>query len=201
MKRVELYTDGACSGNPGPGGYAAILLFEGSEKVISGGEADTTNNRMELMAVIEGLNALKEPCEVELYTDSSYVQQAISLGWIRDWERRGWKRKTGPLLNSELWQTLGALLKKHRVTAHWVEGHAGVELNERADKIAVSERDRLAGRGKNPETKREKKEEPAAVYTEELEREIDELKEKLKRLEEERERLRFKGETEDEEKL
>ena len=91
MKKVELYTDGACSGNPGPGGFAAILLFEGKEKTVSGGEQDTTNNRMELMAVIEGLSSLNEPCEVELYTDSKYVQQAITLGWIEDWEKRGWK--------------------------------------------------------------------------------------------------------------
>lgn len=155
MKKVELYTDGACSGNPGPGGFAAILLFDGKEKTVSGGEQDTTNNRMELMAVIEGLSSLNEPCEVELYTDSKYVQQAITLGWIEDWEKRGWKRKTGPLLNPELWQRLNELLKKHRVTARWVEGHAGVELNERADKIAVLERDKAAGKQAVPEPKKE----------------------------------------------
>lgn len=198
MKKVELYTDGACSGNPGPGGFAAILFFEGNEKVISGGEKETTNNRMELMAVIEGLSSLNEPCEVELYTDSKYVQQAITLGWIEDWEKRGWKRKTGPLLNLELWQRLNELLKKHRVTARWVEGHAGVELNERADKIAVLERDKAAGKQAVPEPK---KEEEQLTRTEELEREIEELKERLKLLEDERERLLFKEETKFEERL
>ncbi|MGI6462353.1 MAG: ribonuclease HI [Candidatus Scatomorpha sp.] len=198
MKKVELYTDGACSGNPGPGGFAAILFFEGNEKVISGGEKETTNNRMELMAVIEGLSSLNEPCEVELYTDSKYVQQAITLGWIEDWEKRGWKRKTGPLLNPGLWQRLNELLKKHRVTARWVEGHAGVELNERADKIAVLERDKAAGKQAVPEPK---KEEEQLTRTEELEREIEELKERLKLLEDERERLLFKEETKFEERL
>lgn len=198
MKKVELYTDGACSGNPGPGGFAAILFFEGNEKVISGGEKETTNNRMELMAVIEGLSSLNEPCEVELYTDSKYVQQAITLGWMEDWEKRGWKRKTGPLLNLELWQRLNELLKKHRVTARWVEGHAGVELNERADKIAVLERDKAAGKQAVPEPK---KEEEQLTRTEELEREIEELKERLKLLEDERERLLFKEETKFEERL
>lgn len=198
MKKVELYTDGACSGNPGPGGFAAILLFEGKEKTVSGGEQDTTNNRMELMAVIEGLSSLNEPCEVELYTDSKYVQQAITLGWIEDWEKRDWKRKTGPLLNPELWQRLNELLKKHRVTARWVEGHAGVELNERADKIAVLERDKAAGKQAVPEPK---KEEEQVTRTEELEREIEELKERLKLLEDERERLLFKEETKFEERL
>lgn len=198
MKKVELYTDGACSGNPGPGGFAAILFFEGNEKVISGGEKETTNNRMELMAVIEGLSSLNEPCEVELYTDSKYVQQAITLGWMEDWEKRGWKRKTGPLLNPGLWQRLNELLKKHRVTARWVEGHAGVELNERADKIAVLERDKAAGKQAVPEPK---KEEEQLTRTEELEREIEELKERLKLLEDERERLLFKEETKFEERL
>jgi ribonuclease HI len=198
LKKVELYTDGACSGNPGPGGFAAILFFEGNEKVISGGEKETTNNRMELMAVIEGLSSLNEPCEVELYTDSKYVQQAITLGWIEDWEKRGWKRKTGPLLNPGLWQRLNELLKKHRVTARWVEGHAGVELNERADKIAVLERDKAAGKQAVPEPK---KEEEQLTRTEELEREIEELKERLKLLEDERERLLFKEETKFEERL
>lgn len=198
MKKVELYTDGACSGNPGPGGFAAILLFEGKEKIVSGGELDTTNNRMELIAVIEGLSSLNEPCEVELYTDSKYVQQAITLGWIEDWEKRGWKRKTGPLLNPRLWQRLNELLKKHRVTASWVEGHAGVELNERADKIAVLERDKAAGKQAVPEPK---KEEGQVTRTEELEKEIEELKERLKLLEDERERLLFKEETKFEERV
>ncbi len=194
MKKVELYTDGACSGNPGPGGYAAILFFEGNEKVISGGEKETTNNRMELMAVIEGLNTLKEPCEVELFTDSKYVQQAITLGWLEDWEKRGWKRKTGPLLNPELWQALSELLKTHKVTAHWVEGHAGVEYNERADKIAVLERDKAAGKETVPKSEKKEKEEPAE-RTEALDREIEELRAKLKELEEERERLKLKEES------
>jgi ribonuclease HI len=198
LKKVELYTDGACSGNPGPGGFAAILLFEGKEKIVSGGELDTTNNRMELIAVIEGLSSLNEPCEVELYTDSKYVQQAITLGWIEDWEKRGWKRKTGPLLNPRLWQRLNELLKKHRVTASWVEGHAGVELNERADKIAVLERDKAAGKQAVPEPK---KEEGQVTRTEELEKEIEELKERLKLLEDERERLLFKEETKFEERV
>lgn len=192
MKKLTLYTDGACSGNPGPGGFAAILSFEGKEKVISGGEGATTNNRMELLAVIEGLKSLKEPCEVELYTDSRYVQQAIALGWISDWERRGWKRKTGPLQNSELWRELNGLLKKHRLTAKWVEGHAGHPENERADKIAVAERDKAAGKPKRPEGKKET-EEPYE-RAKELEGEISGLRERLRLLEEERERLLLDGE-------
>ncbi|MBQ5515006.1 MAG: ribonuclease HI [Oscillospiraceae bacterium] len=143
MKTVTLYTDGACSGNPGPGGWAAILCYGKAVKELSGGEAETTNNRMELTAVIESLNALKRPCEVELYTDSQYVANAINLGWLENWKKRGWKRKDGKLLNPELWQKLDSLLETHKVTFHWVKGHADNEYNNRCDALAVKERDKF----------------------------------------------------------
>ena len=190
MKKLELYTDGACSGNPGPGGYAAILLFEGNEKIISGGEKESTNNRMELMAVIEGLKALNEPCEIELFTDSRYVQQAIALGWIDDWEKRGWKRKSGSLQNPELWRELSALLKKHRLTAHWVEGHAGNEHNERADRIAVSERDKASGKAAKESAPEARAETDPRKEAAAIDFEIKELKARLEELEAERERLK-----------
>lgn len=141
MKQVTIYTDGACSGNPGPGGWGAILLCGGAEKELSGGEADTTNNRMELSAVLAALSALKEPCEVVLYTDSQYIEKALNAGWLRAWKARGWRRKDGPLKNADLWQALDALLARHRVTFRWVKGHAGDDYNNRCDALAVRQRD------------------------------------------------------------
>ncbi len=144
MKKVCIYTDGACSGNPGPGGWAAILSCLGREKELSGGERETTNNRMELRAVIEALSALKEPCEVELWTDSQYIARAINEGWLAGWKRRGWRRKEGELKNPELWQRLDALLGEHKVTVNWLRGHDGQEQNERCDALAVAERDKFS---------------------------------------------------------
>ncbi len=141
MKTVILYTDGACSGNPGPGGWAAILRYGESVRELSGGEPETTNNRMELLGVISGLEALKERCVVELWSDSQYVVNALNNGWLRDWKRRGWKRRDGELKNPELWQRLDALLAKHSVNAHWVKGHADDEYNNRCDALAVAQRD------------------------------------------------------------
>ncbi|KAB2667035.1 ribonuclease HI [Brucella tritici] len=136
MKRIEAFTDGACSGNPGPGGWGAILRWNGNVKELKGGEADTTNNRMELMAAISALSALKEPCEVDLYTDSVYVRDGIS-GWIEGWKRNGWKTADKkPVKNAELWQALDEARKPHRVNWHWVKGHAGHPENERADELA-----------------------------------------------------------------
>ena len=137
MKTVTLYTDGACSGNPGPGGWGAILEFNGTEKELSGGESRTTNNRMELTAVIEGLKALKEPCIVELYSDSKYVIDALEKGWAVGWQKRGWKKadKT-PALNPDLWETLLKLCQLHQVRTHWVKGHADNEKNNRCDELA-----------------------------------------------------------------
>lgn len=144
MKKVCIYTDGACSGNPGPGGWAAILSCMGREKELSGGERETTNNRMELRAVIEALSALKEPCEVELWTDSQYIARAINESWLAGWKRRGWRRKEGELKNPELWQRLDALLGEHKVTVNWLRGHDGQEQNERCDALAVAERDKFS---------------------------------------------------------
>ena len=144
MKTVILYTDGACSGNPGPGGWAAILRYGRTVKELSGGERETTNNRMELLAVISGLEALKERCAVELWSDSQYVVNALNNGWLRDWKRRGWKRRDGELKNPELWQRLDELLQKHTVSAHWVRGHADDEYNNRCDALAVARRDEQA---------------------------------------------------------
>ena len=138
MKTVTLYTDGACSGNPGPGGWAAILLFGGHEKELSGGEPRTTNNRMELTAAIRGLEALKEPCVVELYSDSKYVIDALEKGWARSWEARGWvKGDKKPALNPDLWERLLELCRRHIVKLHWVKGHAGDRYNDRCDELAV----------------------------------------------------------------
>ena len=140
MKKVELYTDGACRGNPGRGGWGAILVYAGREKELSGGEPMTTNNRMELLAVISALEALKEPCSVEVVSDSKYVVDAIDKGWLWDWEKRGWKKADKkPVLNVELWQRLLPLLAKHRVCFTWIQGHAGHPYNERCDAIAVQE--------------------------------------------------------------
>lgn len=133
---VEVWTDGACSGNPGPGGWGAILSYNGVEKELSGGEAQTTNNRMELMAAISALEALKRPVTVALHTDSQYLRQGIT-GWIHGWKKNGWKtadRK--PVKNAELWQRLEAALGRHKIEWKWVKGHAGDEMNERADALA-----------------------------------------------------------------
>lgn len=140
MKTVTLYTDGACSGNPGPGGWGAILEFNGAEKELSGGEKSTTNNRMELTAVIEGLKALKEPCRVELYSDSKYVIDALEKGWARGWKKRGWvKSDRKPALNPDLWEELLTLTEKHEMGYHWVKGHADNPKNNRCDQLAVAE--------------------------------------------------------------
>ena len=144
MKSVILYTDGACSGNPGPGGWAAILCYGKAEKVLSGGEELTTNNRMELLGVIAGLECLKESCAVALYSDSQYICNALNNGWLRDWKKRGWKRRDGEVKNLELWQRLDELLQQHSVEAHWVKGHAENEYNNRCDALAVAEREKFA---------------------------------------------------------
>ncbi len=144
MKNVEIYTDGACSGNPGKGGWGAVLVYGAKEKEISGADADTTNNRMELTAVIEALNALKEPCNVTLTTDSKYVCDAVNKEWVYSWKKNGWK-KAGkkPALNIDLWEKLLALLDIHNVTFVWVRGHNGHPYNERCDTLAVNEYLRL----------------------------------------------------------
>jgi ribonuclease HI len=135
---VTIYTDGACSGNPGPGGYGAILTFGDHEREISGGESHTTNNRMELMAAIVALETLTRPCKVDLHTDSQYVQQGIST-WIKNWKRNGWRTADKkPVKNMDLWQRLDATLVRHEVRWHWVKGHDGHEMNERADQLAVA---------------------------------------------------------------
>ena len=144
MKKVCIYTDGACSGNPGPGGWAAILSYNGHERKLSGGEPATTNNRMELIAAISALEALKEPCEVELWTDSQYLARAVNEGWLAGWKRRGWRRKEGELKNPELWQALDALLARHKVSFNWLKGHDGHEYNERCDALAVAQRDKFS---------------------------------------------------------
>ena len=146
MKTVTIYTDGACSGNPGPGGWGAILRYGGAEKVLSGGEAQTTNNRMELTGVIEALRALREPCVVELYSDSKYVIDALSKGWAKSWRSRGWvKSDKKPALNADLWEALLELSETHELHCHWVKGHAENEYNNRCDALAVAERDKFAG--------------------------------------------------------
>lgn len=142
MKSVEIYTDGACSGNPGPGGWGAILRYGEHEKELSGGEAHTTNNRMELTAVIKALEALKYPCSVKLTTDSKYVVDGITKNWAKSWKRRGWKKSDGkPALNPDLWKRLLELLEIHDVEFNWIKGHAGHPENERCDRLAVKERD------------------------------------------------------------
>ena len=139
MKKVELFTDGACSGNPGPGGWGAILKYGNIEKELCGGEQDTTNNRMELTAAIEGLSALKEPCDVTLYSDSKYLVDAIDKGWAVSWKSRGWKKADNkPALNPDLWEKILELFSIHNVTLVWVKGHAGHPYNERCDALAVS---------------------------------------------------------------
>ena len=139
MKFVELFTDGACSGNPGKGGWGAILRYEGHEKELSGGETETTNNRMELTAVIRGLEALKEPCHVRLTSDSKYVIDAIDKGWVYSWKRNNWRKADKkPALNVDLWERLLPLLERHQVELVWVKGHQGHPENERCDKMAVA---------------------------------------------------------------
>jgi ribonuclease HI len=136
MTKVAIWTDGACSGNPGPGGWGAVLTWEGHERELNGGEALTTNNRMELMAAIMALDALKRSCEIDLHTDSQYVRGGVT-GWIHGWKRNGWKtadRK--PVKNVDLWQRLDEATQRHKVTWHWVKGHAGDVMNERADELA-----------------------------------------------------------------
>ena len=138
MKTVSIWTDGACSGNPGPGGWGALLRFGEHEKELSGGEFETTNNRMELLAAIEALNALTQPCVVELYTDSQYVKGGMT-GWIEGWKKNGWRTSAKkPVKNAELWQALDEAVSRHTVNWHWVKGHAGHPENERADELARS---------------------------------------------------------------
>ncbi len=139
LRFVEVFTDGACSGNPGPGGWGAILRYGKIEKELSGGEKETTNNRMELTAAIEGLKALKEPCRVKLVTDSKYVADGISKGWAESWRRNGWRKADKkPALNPDLWEQLLDLIAVHDVEIEWVKGHVGHPENERCDRLAVS---------------------------------------------------------------
>ena len=145
MKQVSIYTDGACSGNPGPGGWSAILIYNGYEKELSGGERETTNNRMEMTAVISALQALKESCVVELWSDSRYVIDALEKGWAEGWKKKGWIRSNKePALNPDLWEILLALTTKHEMRYHWVKGHAENVYNNRCDALAVEQRDRFA---------------------------------------------------------
>ena len=144
MKKVEIFTDGACSGNPGPGGWGAVLRYQTVEREISGGELNTTNNRMELTAVIKALKLLKEPCEVILCSDSKYVCDAISKGWAKNWQKNNWRKADKkPALNSDLWEMLLALLETHEVSIKWVKGHAGHPENERCDTLAVGAIEKL----------------------------------------------------------
>lgn len=136
MKKLTIYTDGACSGNPGPGGWGAVLIYGDYEKDLFGGEGDTTNNRMEMMAAIEALESLKEPCKIDFYTDSTYVKEGIT-NWIHGWKKRGWKgANKKPVKNVDLWKRLDEATERHDIDWHWVKGHAGDEMNERADELA-----------------------------------------------------------------
>jgi ribonuclease HI len=142
---VELWTDGACSGNPGPGGWGAILVWNGHERELSGGEAETTNNRMELMSVIMGLAAITRPMDVVINTDSAYVEQSFTKGWLELWQQNGWRTASKQAVkNQDLWQRLAEEAARHNVSFQRVRGHTGVEMNERADQLAVAERDRYA---------------------------------------------------------
>ncbi|MBR5285732.1 MAG: ribonuclease HI [Clostridia bacterium] len=144
MKTVDIYTDGACKGNPGAGGWSAILVFGGKEKELFGGERVTTNNRMELTAAIEGLKALKEPCRVNLYSDSQYLVNAINKGWLESWKSKGWRKADkSAVLNDDLWKTLDDLLCTHEVEFIWVRGHDGHEYNERCDELASGYAEKL----------------------------------------------------------
>lgn len=145
MKTVTIYTDGACSGNPGPGGWGAILRYKEHCREMSGGEKMTTNNRMELTGVIRALEALREPCAVELYSDSKYVIDALEKGWAAGWRKRGWiKSDKKPALNPDLWETLLTLTERHEMRYHWVKGHADNPYNNRCDELAVAAREKLA---------------------------------------------------------
>lgn len=136
MKHVSIYTDGACRGNPGPGGWGALLRYNGHEKTISGAELETTNNRMELMGAIQALNIMKQACRIDLYTDSQYVQKGISL-WLEDWKKRDWKKADKkPVKNADLWQRLDHAASRHHITWHWVKGHSGHPENDLVDAIA-----------------------------------------------------------------
>ena len=144
MKHVDIYTDGACRGNPGKGGWGAILVFGSVEKELSGGEPMTTNNRMELLGAIRAMEALKEPCEITLTSDSKYLTDAINQGWLESWKKRGWKKADkSPVLNVELWQRIDELISIHKVTFVWVHGHAGHPYNERCDALATAFADGL----------------------------------------------------------
>ena len=144
MKQVTIYTDGACSGNPGPGGWGAVLMFNEFRKEMSGFEPQTTNNRMELTAAIVALKALKEPCEVTLYSDSRYLCESVNQRWVYGWQARGWKKADKkPALNVDLWQRLLPLLETHQVTFVWIKGHAGHPMNERCDALAVAARENI----------------------------------------------------------
>ena len=144
MKKVELYTDGACRGNPGPGGWGAILVYRGKEKELSGGEASTTNNRMELMAAIAGMSALREPCKIVLTSDSKYLVDAINKGWLASWKKNGWRKADkSAVLNVELWQKIDSLLEIHDVSFVWVHGHTGHPYNERCDALATAFADKF----------------------------------------------------------
>lgn len=146
MKQIIVYTDGACSGNPGPGGWGAILKYGEHQKEISGSDKHTTNNKMELSAVIEALKMLKEPCSVDLYSDSKYVIDGIVKGWAIGWRARGWKKADkSPAKNPELWSVLLDLLEKHKVTFHWVKGHSENPYNNRCDELAVAEYQKYKG--------------------------------------------------------
>ena len=139
MKEVTLYTDGACSGNPGPGGWGAILIYKDIKREMSGGDKETTNNKMELTAAIKGLSALKEPCRVKLYSDSKYLIDGITKDWARGWRAKGWKKSDGkPALNVDLWEKLLELDEYHEIEYIWVKGHAGNPNNERCDRLAVA---------------------------------------------------------------
>ncbi len=137
LPKVDMWSDGACTGNPGPGGWAVIMRSGKTEKALSGGERETTNNRMEITAALEGLRALKTACQVRIFTDSTYLLQGATE-WMPNWKARGWKRKGGKLLNIDLWQAMDVELAKHQVEWVWVKGHAGHEMNERADRLAVA---------------------------------------------------------------
>ena len=148
MKHVTLYTDGACDPNPGTGGWAAILIFGKTKKEITGGEHNSTNNRMEMMAVIEALKQLKEPCKVTLITDSEYVKNAFTQGWLEGWIKRGWKTASKkPVKNQDLWEAMLAETKRHTIEWKWVKGHATDELNNRCDELAVMARQKIARGG------------------------------------------------------
>lgn len=149
MKQVEVYTDGACSGNPGPGGYGTILVYQGHEKELSAAEAQTTNNRMELMGAIAGLELLREPCEVTLVSDSRYLCESILQGWVFQWEKNGWKKSDKkPALNIDLWERMLRQLRRHQVQVQWVKGHAGHAYNERCDQLAVQAYTTLKEKGR-----------------------------------------------------